>query len=191
MCDKFFTCRIFGITDVVEQFENQRSQDRVAVRIDEARKQRAAREIDDRGIGRLKSRQCALVADRKHLAALDRERRGDRCARQRTDRPVAQNEIGAIVRRNGGSRPGGGEHGSRGDRIAHERASGRHAGGLAEQAGARMEFVAKKELVETPVAHIQASRTQQSALGRHRNTSHSDSRVQRNLVRHIKRGSQS
>jgi hypothetical protein len=161
MRDEFFTARIFGVADVVEQFEDQRSEERVAVRIDQARQQRAAGEIDDRGVARLEARQRALVADRKHPAALDRERRGDWRARQRTDRPAAQNEVGAFVRCEGRSGPDSGQRGGRSDRIGHERASGGHARRPAEKAGhpAGMEFVAQKELVETPATHIQASRT--------------------------------
>ena len=170
MRDEFFAGRIFGVADVVEQFGDQRGEDRVAVRIDETWQQRASGEIDDLGVARLEARKRALVADRKHLAALDRERRGDWRARQRTDRPAAQNEVGAFVRCEGGRGPDGGQRGGRGDRIGHERASGGHARRLAEQAGhpAGMELVAKKELVETPAAHIEASRTQQRALRRHR-----------------------
>ena len=157
MRNEFFAGRIFGVADVVEQFEDQRGQDRVAVRIDEPRQQRAAGEIDDLGVARLEARQRALVADRKHLAALDRERRGDWRAGQRTDRPAAQNEVGAFVHCEGGSGPDGGQRGGRGDRIGHERASGGHARRLAEQAGhpAGMELVTKKELIETPAAHMQ------------------------------------
>ena len=70
MRDKFFAGRILGVADVVEQFENQRSQDRVAMRIDEARQQRAAGEIDDPGVAGLEARERALVADRKILPPL-------------------------------------------------------------------------------------------------------------------------
>ena len=118
---------------------------------------------------RLEARQRALVANRKHFAALDRERRGDWRARQRTDRPAAQNEVGAFVRREGGSGPDAGQRGGRADRIGHERAPGGHARRLAKQAGdpAAVELVAKKELVETASAH-RTSRTRQRPLRRHR-----------------------
>ena len=108
---------------------------------------------------RLEARQRALVADREHLAALDRDRRGDRRARQRTDRPAAQNEVGAFVRREGRSGPDAGQRRRRGDRIGHERASGGHARRLAEQARdpAGMELIAEKELTETPATHREAS----------------------------------
>ena len=82
MRDEFFAGRIFGVADVVEQFENQRSQNRVVMRIDQARQQRSAGEIDDLRVTRLEARQRAFVADRKHLAALDRDRRADWRARQ-------------------------------------------------------------------------------------------------------------
>src|SRR5208282_3651497 len=84
--------------------------------------------------------------------------------------PAAQNEVGAFVRCEGRSGPDSGQRGGRGDRIGHERASGGHARRLAEQAGdsAGIELVAEKELVETPAAHIQPSRTQLRALRRHR-----------------------
>ena len=58
MRDEFFTGRIFGVADVVEQFEDQRGEERVAVRIDEARQQRAAAEIDDLGVARLEARRA-------------------------------------------------------------------------------------------------------------------------------------
>ncbi len=41
------------------------------VRIDEPWQERAAGKIDDPDIARLKPRQRALIANRKHLAALD------------------------------------------------------------------------------------------------------------------------
>ena len=50
MRDELFAGRIFGVADVVEQFEDQRSRDRVVVRVDEARQQRAPGEIDDLGV---------------------------------------------------------------------------------------------------------------------------------------------
>jgi hypothetical protein len=75
----------------------------MAMRVDEAWQQRAPAEIDDPGRVGLEAREGALVADRENPAALDRERGGDRRARQRTDRPAAQNEVGAFVRCEGRS----------------------------------------------------------------------------------------
>ena len=103
MRDELCAGRIFGVADIVEQFENQRGEERVAVRIDKPGQQRAAAKIDDLCIARLERRQRAFVADRKDLAALDRKRRGDRRARQRTDRSSAQNDVGTIVRGDGAS----------------------------------------------------------------------------------------
>src|SRR5208283_4399682 len=74
MRDEILAGRIFGVADVVEQFEDQRSQNRVVVWIDQARQQRAASEIDYFGVARLETLEGALVADRKYLAALDRDR---------------------------------------------------------------------------------------------------------------------
>src|ERR1700733_15061633 len=76
MRDKIFTGRIFGVADVVEQFEDQRGEDRVAMRIDEPWQQRAAFKIDDLCVARLETGQCALIPNRKNLAALDRDRGG-------------------------------------------------------------------------------------------------------------------
>ena len=135
--DKFFTGRILGVADVVEQFEDQRSRDCVAMRVNEARQQRAPAEIDDPGRIGLEARERVLVADCENSAALDRERGGDRRARQRTDRPAAQNEVGAFVSCEGRSGRDAGQRRCRGDRIGHERASGRHARCVAEQAGYR------------------------------------------------------
>src|SRR5580693_10130358 len=89
MRDKTFAGRIFGIADVVEQFEDQRGEDRVAVRIDEPWQHRAAVKIDDFGVAGLETGQCALIANRKHLTALNRDRGGDWRACQRTNRPAA------------------------------------------------------------------------------------------------------
>ena len=105
------------------------------MRIDQTREQRPAAEVDDLGLAGLEAQELALVADRKHLAALDRDCRGDRRARQRAHRPAAQNEVGAVVRREGGSSPDGAQSGRCADRIGHERAPGGHARRLAEQAG--------------------------------------------------------
>ena len=74
MRDKVFARRIFGVADVVEQFKDQRSQERMAVGIDESRQGRAAGKIDDRGLAGPEAAHHALVADREHLTALDRER---------------------------------------------------------------------------------------------------------------------
>ena len=155
MRDKFFAGRIIGVADVVEQFEDQRSRDGVMVRVDQARQEGAADEIDDFGVARLEARQRTLVADRQHLAALDRDRRGDRRARQRADRPAAQNEVGAFVRCEGRRGADGRQHGGGADRAGHERAPGGHAHRVAEQAGdpAGIELIAKKELTETTAAH--------------------------------------
>ena len=100
--DELVAGRIFGVADVVEQFEDQRRQNRVIVRIDQTRQQRAAVEIDDLGVAGPEAGQRALIANREHLAALDRDRRGDWRAGQRTDRPAAQNDVGAFVRREDG-----------------------------------------------------------------------------------------
>ena len=64
MRNEFFAGRIFGVADVVKEFENQRGKECVAMRIDEPRQQRAAVKIDDPGIARLETRQCALVTNR-------------------------------------------------------------------------------------------------------------------------------
>ena len=55
MRDKIFAGRIFGVADVVEQFEDQRGEERVAVRIDEPWQERAAGKIDDLGVARLEA----------------------------------------------------------------------------------------------------------------------------------------
>ena len=190
MRDELFASRIFGVADIVEQFENQRSQNRVIVRVDQPRKQRTAGEIDDFRVARLETGECALVTDREHLSALHRDRRSDRRACERPDRPAAQNDVGAFARRQGGSGAAGGERRSRADRIGHERASAGHAHRLAEQAGqpAGVKLIAEKELVETPTTHIKASRAQQARYGTC-NTSQRSSRVQWNSVKHIKRRS--
>ena len=47
---EFLAGRIFGVADVVEQFEDQRGEERVAVRVDEPWQQRAAGKIDDLGV---------------------------------------------------------------------------------------------------------------------------------------------
>ena len=64
MRDEVLARRIFGVADVVEQFGDQRNRDRVAMRVDEARQQRAPVEIDDLRRAGLKAGQFALVADR-------------------------------------------------------------------------------------------------------------------------------
>ena len=129
------------------------------MRIDKPGQGRAAGEIDDRGPARLEADQRALVTDRNDLAALDRERGRDRRARQRTDRPAAKDEVGALASGEAGRGPGGGKRGSRGDRISHERTSGGHARRLADDVGhsAGMELVTKKERTETAEAHFEPS----------------------------------
>jgi hypothetical protein len=131
MTYEFLAGRIFGVADVVEQFEDQRSEERVAVRIDEPWQQCAPGKIDDLGVARPEARQHALVANRKHFAVLDRDRRGDNRARQRTDCPAAQNEVGAFVSCEGGSCPDRAQRRGRSDRIGHERSSCGHARRLA------------------------------------------------------------
>jgi hypothetical protein len=165
--DKLFVSRIFRVADIVQQFENQRSQNRVIVRVDQPRKQRTAGEIDDFRVARLETGECALVTDREHPSALHRNRRSDRRAYERADRPAAQNDVGAFPRRQGGSGAAGGERRSRADRIGHKRASAGHAHRLAEQAGhpAGIKLVAKKELVETPTTHVEAFRPSSARYG--------------------------
>ena len=161
----FSRSRIFGVADVVEQFEDQRSQNRVVVRIDQARQQRAPGKFDHLRVARLEARKRAFVADGKHLAVLDRDRRGDWRARPRADRAAAQNEVGASVRCEGRRGPDCGQRRGRADRVGHESAPGGHARHPAQQAGhpAGMELIAEKELIETPATHREASQTRRRA----------------------------
>ena len=165
MRDEFFASWIFGVADVVEQFEDQRSQNRVVVRIDQARQQRAPGKFDHLRVARLEARKRAFVADGKHLAVLDRDRRGDWRARPRADRAAAQNEVGASVRCEGRRGPDCGQRRGRADRVGHESAPGGHARHPAQQAGhpAGMELIAEKELIETPATHREASQTRRRA----------------------------